>query len=264
MLVPLVGLAGRKAVVSSRSMNVYRAKNSVAGRLSHGTVVTIKGTSDGVAKISYKGKTGYALMEDLQTLKQTEVCIGGARVYISKNTGSRSVTVQKGTKVNVVSVSGDWARIERNGRFGYVQKDVLELYRKDEPEPPAKSKTDVVVAAAMDKLGCRYVYGNSGPDVFDCSGFTKYLFRKVGISLSGSAYGQGYGKGTMVGYAELRRGDIVCFNTNENDSDMVDHVGLYLGSGEFIHASSARGEVIVSKMNSGYYKRVFSWGRRVV
>ena len=47
------------------------------------------------------------------------------------------------------------------------------------------------------------------------------------------------------------------------DSDLSDHVGTYLGSGKFIHASSAAGKVIISTVTSGYYNRVFSWGRRV-
>ena len=57
--------------------------------------------------------------------------------------------------------------------------------------------------------------------------------------------------------------DLVFFNT-VSDSDQCDHTGIYLGDGWFIHASSGSGRVVVSTLASGYYNRVFSWGRRVL
>ena len=63
--------------------------------------------------------------------------------------------------------------------------------------------------------------------------------------------------------SRLKRGDIVCMNTI-TDSDLSDHVGIYLGGGKFVHASSAAGKVIISSVTSGYYNRVFSWGRRIL
>ena len=48
------------------------------------------------------------------------------------------------------------------------------------------------------------------------------------------------------------------------DNDPSDHAGIYLGGGWFIHASSGQGKVVVSNLASGYYNRVFSWGRRVL
>ena len=135
----------------------------------------------------------------------------------------------------------------------------------DDPSPgTASDKIEKVINTGLQQLGKTYVYGTSGPNTFDCSGFTTYCYRQVGVSLGRSAYAQGYGKGTKIEtVGELRRGDIVCMNTL-TDSDLSDHVGLYLGGGKFIHASSAAGKVIISSITSGYYNRVFSWGRRVV
>ena len=56
----------------------------------------------------------------------------------------------------------------------------------------------------------------------------------------------------------------MCFNTVEEDTDMTDHVGIYLGNGQFIHASSVAGKVIISDMSSGYYRRQFTWARRLI
>lgn len=135
----------------------------------------------------------------------------------------------------------------------------------DDPSPgTASSKIETVISYGLKQLGKPYIYGTSGPNSFDCSGLTTACYRQIGVSLGRSAYAQGYGKGTKIeSVGELKRGDIVCMNTL-TDSDLSDHVGIYLGGGKFVHASSAAGKVIISSITSGYYNRVFSWGRRVV
>lgn len=128
-------------------------------------------------------------------------------------------------------------------------------------------KIEYVIYIAQNQLGKPYIYGTAGPDSYDCSGLTTYAFKKVNISLGRSAYAQGYqsSSGTKIeSMSDLKRGDIVCFNTI-SDSDLVDHVGIYLGGGYFIHASSGTSngkQVCISSLTSGYYNRVFSWGRR--
>lgn len=126
-------------------------------------------------------------------------------------------------------------------------------------------KLEYVIYSAQQKLGCTYVYGATGPSTFDCSGLTQYSFKQAGVSLKRSAYSQGYDttyeKISSVG--SLKRGDLVFFNTI-SDSDLSDHVGIYLGGGCFIHASSGGHKVVVSNLTSGFYNRVFSWGRRVL
>ena len=67
----------------------------------------------------------------------------------------------------------------------------------------------------------------------------------------------------VTGVVDLKRGDLVFFDT-VSDSDLSDHAGIYLGNGYFIHASSGGGKVMVSNLASGYYNRVFVWGRRVL
>ena len=125
-------------------------------------------------------------------------------------------------------------------------------------------KLEYVIYVAQSKLGKPYVWGAFGPDKFDCSGFTYYCFKQIGVELKQSAYTQGYDSGLPMisSLTDLRRGDLVYFNT-VNDSDLSDHAGIYLGNGYFIHASSGGGKVMVSNLASGYYNRVFSWGRRV-
>ena len=126
-------------------------------------------------------------------------------------------------------------------------------------------KLEHVIYVAQQQLGKRYVFGSAGTATFDCSGLTMYCFKQVGVSLRHSAYSEGYNDGykKISDKSSLRRGDLVFFNT-VSDGDLCDHVGIYLGSYYFIHASSGAGKVIVSNLSNGYYSRVYSWGRRIL
>lgn len=130
----------------------------------------------------------------------------------------------------------------------------------------AASKVETVISEARSHLGVRYRSPCSAPKNFDCSGFTRYCFSKVGVTLSPSAKAQGYNDDFrhIESISALRRGDVVLFNTNSHDGDLCDHTGIYLGGGKFIHASSAKGEVVISTLNEGFYNRTFSWGLRIL
>lgn len=126
-------------------------------------------------------------------------------------------------------------------------------------------KLEHVIYVAQNQLGKKYVFGATGTATFDCSGLTQYCFKQIGVTLKRTAYAEGYNdeRPKISGVSSLRRGDLVFFNT-VSDGDLCDHTGIYLGSNMFIHASSGAGKVIVSNLSSGYYNRVFSWGRRVL
>lgn len=126
-------------------------------------------------------------------------------------------------------------------------------------------KLEYVIYVAQQQLGKKYVFGSAGTATFDCSGLTMYCFKQVGVSLRHSAYSEGYNSAhkKISSISSLRRGDLVFFNT-VSDGDLCDHVGIYLGNNYFIHASSGAGKVVVSNLSSGYYNRVFSWGRRIL
>lgn len=119
---------------------------------------------------------------------------------------------------------------------------------------------------AKQYLGIPYVLGGNGPKVFDCSGYTCFVYRHFGISLPRTAYDQGYmNRGTKITKIEdLRVGDLVFFNTLK-DSDLSDHAGIYLGNGQVAHASSGSArKTVISSMTQNYYKTHFSWGRRII
>ena len=123
-----------------------------------------------------------------------------------------------------------------------------------------------IAAYAKQFLGVPYVLGANGPNAFDCSGFTRYVYKHFGITLPRTAYEQGYwNKGSKItSMSALQVGDLVFFNT-VNDSDLSDHATIYIGNGQIIHASSGSAHrVVISNLSSNYYTTRFSWGRRLI
>ena len=117
---------------------------------------------------------------------------------------------------------------------------------------------------AKELLGHKYVWGATGPVNYDCSGFTRKIFADVGIHLPRVSRDQAT-KGQLVSFNELRKGDLVFFATKRRYPNRVTHVGIYLGDGNFIHASSGVKKIVIFNFNQKeYYKKHFLWGRRVI
>lgn len=196
------------------------------------------------------------------------------------------------TKVTVVETSGTWSKIKVNGKTGYVASKYLsdkkvdvtsrseELDRgtnnsqkeeKTENKESTKQETtassssssgNAIVACAKKYLGCRYVSGGSSPSTgFDCSGFTSYVYKQCGISISRSSGAQA-SNGTAVSKANLQPGDLVLFNNRANTS--VGHVGIYIGGNTFIHAGNSGTGVITTSLSDSYYQSRYVTGRRII
>ena len=117
---------------------------------------------------------------------------------------------------------------------------------------------------AKELLGHKYVWGATGPVNYDCSGFTRKIFRDVGINLPRVSREQSK-KGQLVSFNELKKGDLVFFATKRRHPRRVTHVGIYLGNGNFIHASSGAKKVVICNFNKHcFYKKHFLWARRVI
>ncbi len=113
-------------------------------------------------------------------------------------------------------------------------------------------------------LGTKYVWGATGPSTFDCSGFTQWIYRDAGIDIPRVSRDQAK-VGRYVNYHNLKHGDMVFFDTKKRRNGVVSHVGIYLGNGNFIHASSSAKKVVIYNFNDKpFYKKRFMWGRRVI
>jgi cell wall-associated NlpC family hydrolase len=125
---------------------------------------------------------------------------------------------------------------------------------------PARTMTDAVVMAAGLELGRPYVLGACEPGrAFDCSALIAYAYAAVGIQFQPLAVSIGYNEhfSRVYDIDRLMRGDIVCFDTVV-DKDLSDHVGIYLGGGYFLHASSVYEKVVITPLCA--YAHLFSWG----
>ncbi|MDD4170126.1 MAG: C40 family peptidase, partial [Desulfotomaculaceae bacterium] len=93
---------------------------------------------------------------------------------------------------------------------------------------------------------------------FDCSGYTSYVYKQMGVSLSRTAADQ-FRAGVQVSKPSV--GDLVFFTTYQRGAS---HVGIYIGNNQFIHASSGAGKVTITSLSDAYYSKRYLGARRVL
>lgn len=242
-------------------------------------VVVLDDTGDGWYKVDYHTITGYMYADYLNVAETADGNLGYAFVDTGSSvlnlrtgpgTGYEKLTYIPGTTVVPISgICNGWYKVSYSGYDGYVSSDYILLVKDADGTRADGENASVaegnqgsdIIDLAKQYLGCRYVYGASGPNVFDCSGFTKYIFSQLGYSLNRSAANQ-LSNGTSVSRSNLQPGDLVFFKYQTTKA--ASHVGIYIGDGQFIHASSTAGKVCISDMSSGHYYNVFVSGRRIV
>ena len=155
----------------------------------------------------------------------------------------------------------------------------LELLGEDDDDTAAYDDLDAtlldsplkneLVSYAKKYLGCRYVHGGKGPTVFDCSGFTSYVFRNFGYTLSPASRMQGTQGSRVANMKDVEVGDLMFFSGRAGGKT-VGHVGMVIdvdpenGTLKFIHASCKRGVTIQSYPAGGYYSKHFLHVQRVL
>ncbi len=290
-------------VKSSDGLNVRKGPSvsySKITNLPNGTKVTVKSTSNGWSKITSGSITGYVNSSYLTSKKpSTETSSNTSNdknnqtnetsttKYISASSGlnvrkgpstSYSVisTLAKGTKVTVKSTSNGWSKITSGSITGYVNSSYLTSKKPSTTTSSNSSSSSTnsststsnsaskVISYAKKLLGKPYVWGAQGPNGFDCSGFTYYVFKNsAGITLPRTSSAQSkYGK--SVSKSNLKAGDLIFFDTVGPNNGAVTHVGLYIGGGQFIHAASGQGKVVINNLNSSYYVKAYVNARRVL
>jgi cell wall-associated NlpC family hydrolase len=118
---------------------------------------------------------------------------------------------------------------------------------------------DPIISAALDLRGTPYRNGGSDPSGFDCSGFVQYVYARTGVALPREVREQ-YQAGETIELGEVAPGDLLFFETVSRGAS---HVGLALGSNQFIHAPSSTGVVRVERYTAAYWSKRFVGARRV-
>lgn len=203
------------------------------------------------------------------------------------NTSSTIVTtVALNTEVQVYSEENGWSKVKVNNVEGYISSSLLSNSKQETSRSqstsrrtsstktttkatsqataqttnvPASGNGSSIVATAKQYLGYKYTYGGSSPSTgFDCSGFTSYVFKQHGISLNRTAAAQ-YSNGVAVSRANLQPGDLVMFGKSG-----INHVAIYIGGGQIIHASTPSTGVRIDSLSTGYYNNNYVGARRVL
>ncbi len=243
------------------------------------TVVVLEAAeTEGWYKVDYKSVEGYMSSEYLTVVEQADVAIGyglvqssGSTLNVRSGPGTdfeRVASLSDRAVVTINGIDNGWYKISYNNITGYVSSDYM-VTCKDS----AGSRGDGTVVTSSSPLGAQvveyakqflgvpYVWGGNGPNCFDCSGFTKYVYAHFGYTLNRTASAQ-LSNGVSVSRSELQPGDLIFFD-NGKVSTPVSHVGIYVGDGQFIHASTNEYQVRYGNLNAGSYNSTYVYARRI-
>lgn len=227
--------------------------------------VTAAASSSPVEAAAAAEEVAQAAESAVQTTRYGQVI--ASSLYIRTGAGTefdKAGSLKNGDIVTITGQSNGWYKISS----GYVSSDYVSIV--DEATAKAAQATAANTTSgqkmaefALKYVGYPYVYGGSSPKGFDCSGFTSYIYKQFGYSINRTASNQ-LDNGTAVSMDELQPGDLVFFKKSGSGSKRASHVGIYIGNGEFVHASTSTVGVIVSGMDEAYYTSGFVGGRRLV
>lgn len=275
--------------------------SSTLGYASEDEVVVLLGKTGSWYKVLYNLKEGYmhASYLDTSTIKNVELGYGKVnytKVNMRSGPGTSYSAIGKssqGDLAYIIGINKQWYKVIWKDTICYIRSDYLTLTEAPyENRASAKSplffrggkstgtavsasalksssnyisgisssKADAIISTAKKYIGVPYLWAGSTPSGFDCSGFVQYVFKAHGISLNRTCQTQ-YQHGTYVSKANLKPGDLVFFQNTYKAG--ISHVGIYIGNGQFIHASSSKG-VVISNLSSSYYVSHYYGARRIL
>ncbi len=273
-------------------------KSSTLSTAPRGDYVTITGKSGSWYKVEFNLREGYMHQDYLTTSTVKNVELGYGKLNANKvnvrsgpGTGYSSLArANSGDKAYIIGFNNRWYKVIFKSHIGYIRSDYVDLTEipyenaasgkkplffvdgkstgikpsadalNDTVTPPVPSLANAIISDAKTHLGTPYVWGGTTPSGFDCSGLVRYVFMQNGITLPRTTTEQ-YTVGNYVSKSDLKPGDLVFLQNTYREG--ISHVGIYIGDGQMIHASSSKG-VVISNLSSSYYVKHYYGARRVI
>ena len=228
--------ASKKGKVNVETANVRKEPKTSSKRtgfLDEGDIVTISEETEEWYKVEYEDIEGYVSKKLITIISEGAVT-------------SRSLTEERKTETSTEKTNEN-----DNSSVGNITNETV------------SAQGNEVVEYAKKYLGYAYVVGGKTPETgFDCSGFTRYVYKNFGYNLATVSYQQ-TSVGTEVTRENLKPGDLVLFYNDEKTK--IGHTGIYVGNGDFIHAANPKRGVVYDNINiSTYYNERFVTARRIV
>lgn len=247
-----------------------------------GQKVAVIGGVKGWYEVEVDGQEGYmsadyvVMVDDYEgELGYCKVKTEGDNLNIRSGAGTNfdvKGSIPNGTALAIQGVSGGWLKVTYKGVTGYVSSDyVAHIWKPAEAttgqsvvNAPASALADSILSVAYSQLGKPYVWGGTGINGFDCSGFTSYVARQCGYTIPRTATQQFQGNpGTFISsISALQPGDFVYIcDPAYAAGHPISHALIYVGNNQVIHANSTGGQVCVNSFDS--YKQYFKGAWRL-
>lgn len=265
------GYSNLGLAVVDGNLNIREAANTgakVVGKMTNYAACEILGEENGFYKVKSGNAEGYVSVdyiitgEEALAIAQAEaremakVTTDVLRLRAEASTDSETIsTVNKDEEIAVVEVLDGWVKVEVDNTQGYVSADYVEVATKLKTGNTIKelyygnniSDTRVdLVNYALQFVGNRYVWGGTSlTKGVDCSGFTMKIYQKYGISLPHYSGAQP-GHGRKISRSEIKPGDLIFYG-----SGRIDHVAIYIGNGQIVHAANSRDGI---KISNAFYR----------
>lgn len=260
--------------ISEGNLNIRKkatTDSKIVGKMTKNNACEILGTKDDWTKIKSGSVTGYVKSEYLYTGDEaiaaaedvviTVATVNTTTLRVRKKASVDSPVVSlvgEGEDLTVEKIVDGWYKVEVDDEKGYISGEFVDISQKlptassikelNESSSDGSSSTgSSLVQYALQFVGNRYVWGGTSlTNGVDCSGFTMQVYAHYGISLPHHAASQP-GYGTRVSSSEAKPGDLFFYS----NGDGINHVAIYIGNGQVVHASNPRTGI---KISNAFYR----------